>query len=229
MSWKRLYLVVEGETELQFSRDVLSPHLELFEIALNSMMVVTNRKLNKKGGVVNFSHVKNELVQLTKQHTGTDVYFSTMLDLYALPSEFPAWNDAQKHVCPTKKVDVLEQAFKEVINDSRFLPYIQLHEFEALLYCDLSQLAQRIPNSEQALDKLKNEVAGLAPEEINAGKETAPSKRIIKYVPLYEKVKVRVGAPAVAAIGLPTLRSQCPHFNQWLNQLEQCSSLSHLL
>jgi len=229
MSWKRLYLLVEGETELQFSRDVLSPHLELFEIALNSMMVVTNRKLNKKGGIVNFGHVKNEMLRLTKQHTGTDVYFSTMLDLYALPSEFPAWNDAQKHVSPTKKVDVLEQAFKEVINDSRFLPYIQLHEFEALLYCDLSQLAQRIPNSEQALDKLKNEVAYLAPEEINAGKETAPSKRIIKYVPLYEKVKVRVGAPAAAAIGLPTLRSQCPHFNQWIKQLEHLSSLSNLL
>lgn len=229
MSWKRLYLVVEGQTEREFSKDVLLPHLYSFEIELMPLMVTTNRKLNKKGGVVNFEDIKGDLNRLTKQDKSRDAYFSTMLDLYALPSEFPAWNDAQKHVSSTKKVDVLEQAFKEVINDSRFLPYIQLHEFEALLYCDLSQLAQRIPNSEQALDKLKNEVAGLAPEEINAGKETAPSKRIIKYVPLYEKVKVRVGAPAAAAIGLPTLRSQCPHFNQWLNQLEQCSSLSHLL
>ena len=87
------------------------------------------------------------------------------------------------------------------MGDSRFLPYIQLHEFEALLYCDLSQLQQRIADSERAFAALAAEVRGMEPEEIDEGATTAPSKRIINHVPIYDRLKVRVGAPAAAAIG----------------------------
>jgi len=34
-------------------------------------------------------------------------------------------------------------------------------------------------------------------------------------------MKVRVGAPAAGAIGLPVLREKCPHFGQWLARLER--------
>ncbi|MCU0798023.1 MAG: DUF4276 family protein, partial [Akkermansiaceae bacterium] len=67
---------------------------------------------------------------------------------------------------------------------------------------------------------LQNEVAHLLPEEINDGPHTAPSKRIIRHLPLYERSKVRVGAVAAAAIGLPTLRAKCPHFDHWITRLE---------
>ena len=60
----------------------------------------------------------------------------------------------------------------------------------------------------------------MAPEDINEGAATAPSKRIIRHVPIYERNKVRVGAPAAAAIGLNTLRLKCPHFGDWLSRLE---------
>jgi hypothetical protein len=63
-------------------------------------------------------------------------------------------------------------------------------------------------------------VAGFRPEEINEGATTAPSKRIIRHLPVYERSKVRVGAAAAAAIGLPALREKCPHFNDWLSRLE---------
>ncbi|CAI8826952.1 protein of unknown function [Methylocaldum szegediense] len=106
------------------------------------------------------------------------------------------------------------------MGDDRFHPYIQLHEFEALLYCDLGQLQRRIPGSESAITALAQEVAGLAPEDINEGADTAASKRIIRYLPIYEKTKVRIGAPAAAAIGLPTLRKLCLHFDEWVCKLE---------
>ena len=61
----------------------------------------------------------------------------------------------------------------------------------------------------------------LEPEEINEGAATAPSKRIIRHLPVYEWNKVRVGAPAAAAIGLPILRQKCPHFGQWISKLER--------
>ena len=108
-------------------------------------------------------------------------------------------------------------AFRPNLGDSRFLPYIQLHELEALLYCDLSQLQQRIADSERAFAALAGEVR----EEINEGATTAPSKRIINHVPIYDRLKVRVGAPAAAAIGLPGLRARCPHFSEWVARLER--------
>lgn len=69
--------------------------------------------------------------------------------------------------------------------------------------------------------KFAVEVQGIPPEEINEGTTTAPSKRIIQHVPVYERSKVRVGASAAAAIGLPVLRTKCPHFDAWLRQLEK--------
>lgn len=107
---------------------------------------------------------------------------------------------------------MLEEALRVEAADPRFLPYIQLHEFEALLYCDLSELERRIEGSEPGIAALTAEVGRLEPEEIDEGAATAPSKRIIKYVPGYERAKVRVGAPAAAAIGLVKLRARCPHF-----------------
>ena len=68
---------------------------------------------------------------------------------------------------------------------------------------------------------LKNEVAGFScPEDINEGETTARSKRLISHVPRYEKLKVRIGAPAASAIGLHVLREKFPHFGQWITRLE---------
>jgi len=61
----------------------------------------------------------------------------------------------------------------------------------------------------------------LEPEEINEGVNTSPSKRLINHIPIYERSKTRVGALAIAAIGLPTLRARCPHFDDWIRQLER--------
>ena len=150
--------------------------------------------------------------------------FTTMLDLYALPTDFPGWAEARRRTTTSERVEALEAALQAEIADPRFLPYIQLHEFEALLYCDLSQLEQRIEGSGPALATLAAEVAGLEPEEINEGAATAPSKRIIRHVPAYERAKVRVGAPAAAAIGLAALRARCPHFSSWVTRMEQLGS-----
>jgi len=115
---------------------------------------------------------------------------------------------------------VLETALATEFADPRFVPYIQLHEFEALLYCDLGELQKRIANSAAGIEALGRNVKGLEPEEINEGPTTAPSKRIIRHLPIYERNKVRVGAPAAAAIGLNRLRLKCPHFGAWVSRLE---------
>jgi hypothetical protein len=111
-----------------------------------------------------------------------EALFTTMVDLYALPTEFPGWDEARKKARPRDRVSNLEAAFQAEMSDRRFHPHIQLHEFEALLYCDLSQLQRRISNSEAAITALLRDVVGLAPEDINEGATTAPSKRIIRHL-----------------------------------------------
>lgn len=220
MAWRRLYITVEGPTERKFADEVLKPHLAYYSLDVRSRVVLTNRKLGKRGGVFDFARIRDDLRRLMREDASDEASFTTMVDLYALPSEFPGWVEARKKTASAERVAILEAAFQGEMRDSRFCPYIQLHEFEALLYCDLSQLRLRIPDSEHAIGTLSEEVARLSPEDINEGDTTAPSKRIIRHLPIYEKTKVRIGAPAAAAIGLPALRAQCPHFDAWVRSLE---------
>lgn len=220
MGWLRLYITTEGQSERKFADEVLRPHLAAFSIDVKTRVVLTNRKLGKRGGILDFEKIHGDLQRLMREDGHPEARFTTMVDLYALPPEFPGWEAAQRKTVPQERVAALEAALKANIGDSRFLPYIQLHEFEALLYCDLSQLQQRIADSERAFAALATEVRGMEPEEINEGATTAPSKRIINHVPIYDRLKVRVGAPAAAAIGLPALRTKCPHFNAWVSRLE---------
>jgi hypothetical protein len=226
MPWARLYIIVEGQAEKEFADRALKPHLAGYSIDVRPRVVVTNRKLGKRGGILDFNKIRGDIVRLMRQDRHGEARFTTMVDLYALPSEFPGWAEARKEAQPVERVAVLEKALEAEFSEPRFIPFIQLHEFEALLYCDLGELQRRIADSEAGIRSLSSEVAHLAPEEINEGSTTAPSKRIIRHVPAYERSKVRVGAPAAAAIGLATLRTKCPHFGAWLTKLEHLAETS---
>ena len=221
MSWFRLYITVEGQAEKAFADQALTPHLANYNIEVKPRVVLTNRKLGKRGGILDFAKIEGDLTRLMHQDRRPEARFTTMIDFYALPPEFPGWAEARKKALPKDRVAVLEASLHSRFGDDRFHPYIQLHEFEALLYCDLSQLQCRLNNAEHGIAALQREVRNLAPEDINEGAHTAPSKRIINHLPVYERSKVRVGASAAAAIGLPALRAKCPHFHDWLSRLER--------
>ena len=80
--------------------------------------------------------------------------FTTMFDLYALPNDFPDYEAAKALGEPYKRVAALETAFAKAINDERFIPYIQLHEFEALLFCGIEHLAKRYPGCEGRCEQI---------------------------------------------------------------------------
>jgi Domain of unknown function (DUF4276) len=221
VSWIRLYLTVEGETELKFAKETLFSHLAKFKVEVRPRMVLTNRKLGKRGGALNFQRLKRDTTHLMKEDAHREARFSTMIDMYALPADYPGWKEAEKKSKPADRVLELEKALAAELDDSRFIPFLQLHEFEAFLYCDLKQMQSRIEDSDKAIGDLQKEVADYScPEDIDEGETTAPSKRLIKHLPRYENLKVRVGAPAASAIGLQVLREKCPHFGQWLTRLE---------
>jgi len=219
MTWVRLYLTVEGETERTFAERTLKPHLARFHVDVRPSIVITNRKLGTRGGGLGYARIEKDIRNRMKEDQTPEARFSTMLDLYALPSDFPECEEAAKKATGAMKVTHLEKALSARFGDPRFMPYLQLHEFEAILYCDLAEVERRLDGV--SLKRLKAETAGVPPEDINDREESAPSRRLVKHIPSFKKLKVRVGALAAGAIGLQVIRAKCPHFNDWLTRLEK--------
>ena len=217
----RLNFVVEGQTEETFINSLLLPHLGSRAISCAVHMVTTQRMRGRKGrgGVTCYAQVKDDLVRWMKEDTCRDAFFTTMIDLYALPEDFPMFRDCRVLSDVHARVKCLEGAMGADVCDARFVPYIQLHEFETLLFSDLSKLKLQYRDRAKQVCQLAQSVAGLStPEYIDDGMATAPSKRIIKAIPQY--MKVSSGPIAAKAIGLCGIRAVCPHFDMWLTKLE---------
>jgi hypothetical protein len=228
----RIYLFAEGPTEQTFATDVLSPHLANMGVYLDHAILIAHAKkggITHRGGGRKYIPMRNDILRFLAQEKGRDVFFTTMIDLYAIPTEFPGLEEAEKlrHL-PNKRVESLEQAFAEDIGDSRFIPYIQLHEYEAYLFSDPAQFSFFYEHHEKAISALKAIADGNAtPELINDGPHSAPSKRIIAEIPDYDDAKPVVGPGVAALIGLDVIRAKCPHFAVWLSRLEQLGTGAH--
>lgn len=100
----------------------------------------------------------------------------------------------------------------------RFIPYIQLHEFESLLFSDISVISKNFSKKEADMDALETTVGEFQnPEDINTRPDLAPSKRLISAIPSYEKVVY--GACLANDIGLERILERCPLFSVWYSRL----------
>lgn len=219
----RLNFIVEGQTEEAFVNTVLRSHLADFAVWSSARCVETSRRRNLKhsGGITNYARAKRDIQRWMRNDRNSDARFTTMFDLYALPADFPSYTDPSQHPNPYDRVKALEDALSTDIADWRFIPYLQLHEFEALLLSDPQQFGTQFPGRSDAIRRLAFAVSLFdSPELVNGGERTAPSKRIIAKVPEYEGRKASAGPIIAAQIGLPVLRSRCAHFAEWLSRLE---------
>lgn len=108
-------------------------------------------------------------------------------------------------------------------SSNRFLPYVQMHELEALLFSNPKIMAgvfERLDLASSFTEIVRQ--CGEC-EEIDDHPETAPSRRIVKLFPGYQKGSgLNAHAPIIAKrIGLDAIRKACPHFSSWLLRLEQ--------
>ena len=221
----RLYLFAEGQTEQTFADIVLCPHLANFGVYLTNIILIAHaRKKGKvhRGGGRAYQPMRDDIERMMRSDNSADVYFTTMIDLYAIPAEFPGRAEAEKlRSTPEKRVEALEQAFAEDMDDTRFIPYLQLHEYEAILFAEPAKFRILYPQHEAAIAKIEAIADTFAtPEAINDGPETAPSKRLIAALPAYNGAKPIAGPLIAEAIGLATIRARCPHFHTWLSHLE---------
>ena len=224
---KYLNIIVEGSSEEVFVNDVLMKHFASLNIFVSSRKIKTgwDREHNKpaKGGLSKYIKFRNDVLRWIQADRNNPKYwYTSMLDLYAFPKDelSPYSKNNQSITDPYQKVTTLEAAIAQDIDHPQFIPYIQLHEFEAFLLVDPDRLITMYPNNRTDINRLKKDIGSLRPEEINESPQTAPSKRIIKYIPDYEGQKAQVGPLVAEDIGLTTLRDNCPHFNEWITKLE---------
>jgi hypothetical protein len=222
---KRLHIIAEGRTEETFVNATLRHHLAQYNVFADVRCVLTGRKDGKlfRGGMTNYTKARNDILRwLNEEKSNTDVAFTTMFDFYALPIDFPGYDTASNGKDPYHKVSIIEDSFARDINDRRFIPYIQLHEFEALLFVNPQMLEIEYFEYPKAIAEIQKVTEKYGnPELIDQGLETAPSKRIIRAIPDYANNKATVGPMIAHEIGIKTLRQSCPHFNDWLKKLEQ--------
>jgi hypothetical protein len=219
----RLNVLVEGQTEETFIKNLLAPHLGLFHVYAVARSVETSRRKRKiyRGGMIDYGRTKRDILRWMKEDPGSDVFLTTMFDLYALPEDFPKFTEARKYSDPYQRITILESALGDDILSPRLIPHIQLHEFETLIFCDPDKIKLDFFNRESEVSNLVKMCSEFSsPELIDDDPEKAPSKRIIKEIPEYEGRKASAGPHLVQEIGLPNVRAKCVHFDAWLKKLE---------
>lgn len=225
----RLYLFAEGPTEQTFADTVLKPHLANRGVYLHPPVCIAHaRKKGRvhRGGGRSYVPMKNDILRFLRQEQSSDVFFTTMIDLYGIHAGFPGLTatDALHHL-PRQRVESLERAFGEDVGDSRFIPYIQLHEFEAYLFSDPTQFECFYRHKPKQIETLCRIAASKeSPELIDDGQHSAPSKRIVEQFADYAGAKPVVGPKVAELIGLDRISEKCPHFAKWLQRLERLAS-----
>ena len=221
----RLYVICEGQTEAAFVQDLLTPHFRLIGLHVTPTLIGT---AGQKGGDVSYARLLASLKPLLLG--GHKPYCTTFIDFYGLRAQFPGKSDAATQSTISDKANTIYGKLRcelETEIDAyplkRFIPYVQMYEFEGLLFSHPLRLANGIYESQlgRSLTEIRSRFD--TPEHINDHPQTAPSKRIRDLFPEYDKESM--GTLAALAIGLDTIRQACPLFDAWLRQLEKLPPL----
>lgn len=224
----RINVITEGQSELRFVKNTLNQYFAGNPVLdARCVLTSTNRQSNyeHRGGLTSYGKARRDIVNWLL--SDKEAYVSTMFDFFRLPGDFPQYHNARQCQDHCRGAKILEDAMKKDIlskvpgiSEDRFLPYIQLHEFEALLYTDIRVLKYDYLEDEEIrrIDRLYEETKNIPPEEINHGADTAPSKRIMQAV-AYQKGDLP--AEWLEFITIDRIREKCPHFSEWIERMKR--------
>jgi|SRR5690554_7490410 len=215
----RVHVICEGQTEEMFVNEILASEFHHRNIYLAPALI---GKPGHKGGNFKFERL---LADVRARLLGdTTAYCTTFFDFYGLPEDFPGKSAAKLKNGIRDKADCLQNALVEKLQEKlgeealrRFIPYVQMYEFEGLLFSHPEKLAEGLSKAELSDSFQKVRDAFSCPEEINNSPQTAPSKRIEKHFDGYDKPIH--GSLAALEIGLDAIRAECHRFDAWLSQI----------
>ena len=222
-----LFIYVEGQEVELFVNRVLRDHLSRFGVIVQKpILAATSFRVGDDetdvtvGGVTNYDSIRDDILnQFAAGDIGAADLLTTLIDLYALPTTFPGCGQAMAQgFTGGRKAEHIEHAWKMDIGHPNFFPYIQVHEFEALILTRPSALKEFYPEHAIGIEQLRNECAPFhTPEDINELRATSPSHRILARVPTYRKID---GFRHLQDIGVAEIKAHCPRFNVWIERCE---------
>jgi hypothetical protein len=208
---KPLIIVVEGDTEEEFVKDLLLPYFNSHEI-YDVRPIKISTKAGFKGGFVNYDHLKRDVNRYLKERKNQII--TTFVDYFRLPNSVPKYDECQKIHFVDARIECLENSMCEDFQNERFIPYIQKHEFEAVLFSSNlgfeSLFSEISKETQKIVDQYPN------PEDINDQPHTAPSKRLLQIKSDYDKVAD--GNLIALEIGIETILEKCPRFRNWVKK-----------
>lgn len=211
---KTVIIICEGETEEEFCKTLLSQYLQ----------GVCRIEVRLLGGNCNWERIKNFAEKALKQQKTAVV--TTFFDYYGVKTKnFPNWTKSLNFnkANVRDRIDLLEVGMLEAIDNNlsyRFIPYIQMHEFESFLFNNIEVFDDNFNQNEfnrTELLTLLNDFPD--PEMINQGTETSPSHRLIKILSSYDKIVY--GNILAEMIGIDNIRKKNKHFNDWIERLKK--------
>ncbi len=116
---KRCLILVEGQTEERFVKDLLCDHFLSMNLYVEPKILVTKRVIDGpdfRGGVTSFRKFKNDILRLL--HGAGNALVTTMLDYDGLPSDFPGMN-TRPEAGPVERVTHVEKAIAAHFNNPK--------------------------------------------------------------------------------------------------------------
>ena len=210
---KPLYILVEGQTEEVFVKDMVRPHL-LEHAIFDVTPIKISTKAGFKGGFVKYEYLKNDANRLLKQRN--DTVISTFVDYFRIPNDIPDYGNCLQIHNIDDRIKCLESSIANDIGNERFLPYIQKYEFESVLFSSNTGFENYYgvnvsKRTNEIIERYSN------PEDINDNSATSPSNRLKQIVPQYNKVLT--GNILALDIGIERILEKCPRFRDWVTKI----------
>ncbi|EHH2507628.1 hypothetical protein BBM25_06255 [Vibrio parahaemolyticus] len=215
-----VHVICEGQTEESFVNELLVEPFAHKGIYLKPALI---GRPGHKGGNFKFERLAPDVEK--RLLADKNCYCTTFFDFYGLPATFPGKSAVNATATVQDKANALQDALNEKLVEKigeeamrRFIPYVQMYEFEGLLFSEPQKMAQGMDRLD--LVQAFTDIAGAfdTPEQINNSPQTAPSKRIESLVWGYEKPLL--GTLAALEVGLDRMREQCTLFDAWLKKIE---------
>ncbi len=111
---KRLYIIVEGQTEQEFVNSLIAPYMQQHGVFSVTPLLIRTSKTGR-GGFVNYEHLKNDAKKLLSSEK-SDFVVSTFVDFFRIP-EVPQKERWEKKATHIEQVEEMEQCIAEDINN----------------------------------------------------------------------------------------------------------------
>jgi hypothetical protein len=218
-SYATVVVLVEGQTELKFVKQLLAPDMSERGVYLTPILL---DKPGEKGGDVKFARARNDIGRHLKQRG--DTWVTLLVDYYGIRTDWPGYTESKQQPDHIQKAAIVNHAtakrvqelFPDENQERRFIPYVSMYEIEALYFSDPACLAERIGVAPCQIDAILAECK--EPEKINDHSTTAPSKRLEALSDRFKKTST--GIAIAEGIGIVKMREKCPLFDSWLMKLE---------